>query len=81
MQQSHEIKGGATGGATDEAFQEQCFLWETGASVGADFDQDLLHAQEKAVNNTLKEMGKKKGTYNMSPLKLSQRTDIATRMI
>ena len=29
-----EIKGGATG----EAFKEQCFLWERGASVGADSD-------------------------------------------
>ena len=24
--------------STDEAFQEQCFLWENQASVGADFD-------------------------------------------
>ena len=59
MQQSHEIKGGAS----DEAFQEQCFLWESRASVGADFDivhfQDLLHAQENTVNNTLKEIKKR----------------------
>ena len=34
MSQSHRIKGGAP----DEAFQEQCFLWERGASVRADFD-------------------------------------------
>ena len=27
------------GGATDEAFQEQCFLWDRGASVAADFDR------------------------------------------
>lgn len=33
MSQSHGIKGGAT----DEAFQEQRTLWESGASVGADF--------------------------------------------
>ena len=26
------------GGTTDEAFKALCFLWETGASVGADFD-------------------------------------------
>ena len=26
------------GGATDEAFQEQCFLWERGVSVGVDFE-------------------------------------------
>ena len=32
MSQSH---GG--GGTTDEAFQEQCFPSEIGASVGADF--------------------------------------------
>ena len=46
MSQSHVTKGGTT----DEAFQEQCFLWERGASAGVDFDlfniQDLLHAQE-----------------------------------
>ena len=35
--------------------QEQCFLWEKGASIGVDFD--LLHA-----NNTLKEK------HNGSPL-------------
>ena len=39
MSQSHVIKGGTT----DEAFQEQCFLWESGASVGVSF-QELLHA-------------------------------------
>ena len=33
MSQSH----GNRGGATDEVFQEQCFLWERGASVGTDF--------------------------------------------
>ena len=33
MSQSHRIKGGTT----DEAFQEQCFLTERGASVGEDF--------------------------------------------
>ena len=33
MSQSHRIKGWTT----DEAFEEQCFLWERGASVGADF--------------------------------------------
>ena len=34
------------GETADEALQEQCFLWERGALVGADFDlfkfQDLL---------------------------------------
>ena len=37
-------------GAADEVFQDQWFLWERGASVGADFDlfhfQDILLAQE-----------------------------------
>ena len=35
---------GVLGGMSDEAFKEQCFLWEGGASVGADLDpnfQDL----------------------------------------
>ena len=43
MSQIHGIKGGTT----DEEFQEQCFLWERGASVGADLYiiQDHLHAQ------------------------------------
>ena len=34
MSQIHRIKGGTT----DEAFQEQCWLWERGASVGVDFE-------------------------------------------
>ena len=34
MSQSHIIKGGTTG----EAFLERCFLWESRAPVGADFD-------------------------------------------
>ena len=46
MSQSHRIKGGTA----DEAFQEQCFLWDRGAPVGVDFDlfnfQDHLHAQD-----------------------------------
>ena len=37
------------GGTADGAFQEQSFLWEKGAPVGADFKlfyfQGLLHAQ------------------------------------
>ena len=35
---------GIKSGTSDEAFQEQCFLWERGASVRPDFD--LSHAQE-----------------------------------
>ena len=46
MSQSHGIKGRTI----DEQFQEQCFLWDRGASVGVDFElsnfQDFLHAQE-----------------------------------
>ena len=34
MSHSHRIEAEAT----DEAFQEQCFLWERRASVGAEFD-------------------------------------------
>ena len=34
MSQSHKIKGKNT----DKAFQEQGFLWERVASVGADFN-------------------------------------------
>ena len=53
MSQSHGIKGGTT----DEVFQEQCFLQERGAFVGADFAffnfEDLLHAQD--LKETLKE--------------------------
>ena len=44
MSQSHRIKGG---GATGEAFQEQRFPRERGASVGVDHFNfhDLLHAR------------------------------------
>ena len=54
MSQSHRIKGGTI----DEAFQEQCSLWERGASVGLTFFnlQDLSHAQETITER--KEKGK-----------------------
>ena len=34
---------------TDEAFMEQCFLWERGASVGADLNLKTfyMHKNEK----------------------------------
>lgn len=36
-------------GINDEALQELCFLWESGTSIGVDFDlfdfQDLFHEQ------------------------------------
>ena len=39
MSQSNRIEGGTA----DEAFQDQCFLWERGASVGADLDLFNFH--------------------------------------
>ena len=46
MSQSRGIKGHTT----DDAFQEQHFLWEIRAPIDADFDlfnfRDLFHAQE-----------------------------------
>ena len=43
---------------TDEAFQEQCFQWEQGASVGAEFDlfnfQDFLFLQAQEPLKHLK---------------------------
>ena len=39
MSQSHKVTNFKSR-TIDEAFQEQCFLWERGASVGA---IDLLH--------------------------------------
>ena len=47
MSQNHRIKSVIT----DVVFQEQCFLWERDASVGAEFDlfniKDLyVHAEE-----------------------------------
>ena len=42
MSESHRVRGSTT----DEVFQEQHFLWERRASVGADFElfnfQDVL---------------------------------------
>ena len=52
MSQSPQIKGGAT----DEAFQEQCFLCDRRASIGANFN--LLNSQDlvqKNIYKTLKE--------------------------
>ena len=47
MSQNHGIKGGTF----DEPFQEKCCLWESGASVGVNFDlfnvKELLQAQER----------------------------------
>lgn len=41
----------STNTSVDEAFREWCFLWESGASAGADFDlffnfQDHPHARD-----------------------------------
>ena len=40
MSQSHRV----IGQTTDEAFHEQCFLWEKGTSVSGAL-YDILHAQ------------------------------------
>lgn len=50
MSKSHRIKGGTT----DEAFQKQCFLWERGATVGADFELLYIQYLHKNLYNTLK---------------------------
>ena len=55
---SHRIKGETT----DEAFkvlQEQCFLWERGASVGADFDLFNLTKPSTCTINYIKYRGGK----------------------
>ena len=46
MSQSHRIKGVTT----DEAFQEQCSLWERGTPAAADF----FHAQDPTAAITHK---------------------------
>ena len=47
MSQSHGVKGSTT----DEAFQEQCFLWEGGASVGVDFECfDFQDSEGEEIN-------------------------------
>ena len=50
MSQSHMTKSGTT----DEAFKEQCFIWERWASGGVDTDlfnsQDIQQAQEPKLN-------------------------------
>ena len=59
MSQSY---GKLKGGTTDEAFQEQCFLWERGALVGLFFNfKDFLQAQEMMLNTEWKV--KKKESY------------------
>ena len=62
MSQSHGIKGEIT----NEAYQEQCFLWERGASVGAfhfkkkdSFKMIFLPTQEHLWNTE----GKKKTAW------------------
>ena len=54
MSQSHRIRGGAT----DEAFKDQCFLWERGASVS-----ELKWTRNKALEGKGKEKECKK-TFN-----------------
>ena len=59
--QSHRIKGGAT----DEAFQEQCFLWERGASIWTFVLSRSITC--KWTNTNVDEKGKTK-KHNRSPL-------------
>ena len=65
MSQSPGIKGGIT----EEAYQDKCFFWERGASVGVDINlfnfQDLLRAQEPIKHRG---KGERKKTQNRSPL-------------
>ena len=49
------------GETTDEAFQEQRFLWERGAPIGDTRTITYTH-------NTLKEKEKPKSTFSDSPL-------------
>ena len=64
----HQQSHGNKGGATDEAFHEQCFLWERGASFGEDFDffNLLLHAQESIEQSE----GKDKSTIGIIKISL-----------
>lgn len=66
MSQSHTIKGGTT----DEAFEEQCFLWETGASVLLTFFnlQDLLHMKH-ITHRSKEEKNKKKSIKGLFKIK------------
>ena len=61
MSHSPKIKGGTT----EEAFQEQWFLSERGASVSADFK---IFYRYKSRYKTLREKTKKRKKPNMSPL-------------
>ena len=55
MSQSHRIKGGTP----DEVFQKQCFLFETGASVGVDLlTLKIFYMHKKNVNTKGKEKTK-----------------------
>ena len=70
MSQSHWIKGGSA----DEAFLEQCFLWETGASVGLDFDlltfKIFYEGKKKKKNIKHGRKGKKMQKHNRTSLQL-----------
>ena len=48
------------GRATDEAFQEQCFLWERGAFVDLFNSRDHLHAQEHIKTLKVRKQNEKK---------------------
>ena len=59
MSQSY---GKLKGGTTDEAFQEQCFLWERGALVGLFLTLKTFYKHKKWCE-TLNEKLKKKESY------------------
>ena len=65
MSQCHKIKRWTT----DEAFQEQCFLWEGGASVGADFD--LIDFQDLFQEPIKREKKKQQKRHSRSRFKVT----------
>ena len=58
------------GRTTDEAFREQCFMWEKGASVGPDFffflSFKIFYMHKNLKKNT--DGGEKSKKHNKSPL-------------
>ena len=59
MSQSHRFKGETA----DEVFQVQCFWWERGASVGAEFD--LFNFQDLYMHKNINKTGKGKKTKTL----------------
>ena len=61
MSQSPQIKGGAA----DEAFQEQRFLWERGASAGADFNLSTFTCARTFIKHRGEGEKNKKGVIEL----------------